>query len=273
MDEVTLPAGSQNVLGILQNTTAQSDRTSERLATGRKVNNALDDARSFLLAKGLNTRAADLQATKDSIGQGASAIGSAQNGIDAITSLSNQLQGIATAARGGTAGDRAAAAAQFDSIRTQIDNIARDAGFNGVNLIASTPGSQTVSLNESGSSSLTITGGASDSASLGITDATVTNNNFATDADIDQAITEIEQAASTLRATSSRFGSDLAILNTRSDFTTKQVNTLQTAADKLTNADLNEEAAKQLSLQTRSGLSIAGLNIANQSQKSVLDLF
>jgi len=273
LDDIAIAPGSQTVLSILQKTTSQNDQTTERLATGRKVNSALDDAQAFLLSKSLNTRAADLQAVKDGIGQGASAIGSAQNGIDAISSLADQLKGIATAAKGGTAADRAAAAAQFDSIRTQIDNLAGDAGFNGVNLLSSTPGNLTVSFNESGSSDLTISGGASDTASLGITDAVATNNNFATDADIDNAIAEIDQAIDTLRATSSSFGSDLAILNTRQNFTSDQVNTLQTGADKLANADLNEEAAKQLSLQVRSGLSIAGLNIANQSQKAVLDLF
>ena len=84
---------------------------------------------------------------------------------------------------------------------------------------------------------------------------------------------EIDQAVESLRATSSGFASDLAILNTRADFTSDQVNTLQTGADKLTNADLNEEAANQLSLQVRGQLSITGLNIANQSQGAILDLF
>jgi len=273
VDEVSLSAGGQTALSILQKADGQQGESSERLSSGLKVNNAVDDAQAFFLAKNLNNRAADLQAVKDDIGQAASSIGAAQNGIEAISNLSGQLQGIATAARGGSAQDRAAAAEQFDPIRQQIDNLARDAGFNGVNLIASTPSSQTVSFNESGSSDLTITGGASDSASLGINDATVTNNNFATDADIENAIREVEQAQDSLRATSARFGSDIGILNARADFTNDQVNTLRDGADKLVNADLTEEAAKQIALQTRSGLASAGLNVANDSQSAILDLF
>lgn len=273
VDEVSLSAGGQTALSILQKADGQQGETSERLSTGLKVNNAVDDAQAFFLAKNLNNRAADLQAVKDDIGQAASSIGAAQNGIEAISNLSGQLQGIATAARGGSAQDRAAAAEQFDSIRQQIDNLARDAGFNSVNLIASTPSSQTVSFNESGYSDLTITGGASDSASLGINDATVTNNNLATDADIENAIREVEQAQNSLRATSAQFGSDIGILNARADFTNDQVNTLRDGADKLVNADLTEEAAKQIALQTRSGLASAGLNVANDSQSAILDLF
>jgi len=273
VDEVSISASGQTALSFLQKADGQRGESSERLSTGLKVNNAVDDAQAFFLAKNLNNRAADLQAVKDDIGQAASSIGAAQNGIDAISTLSSQLKGIATTARGGSAADRAAAAEQFDSIRTQIDNLARDAGFNGVNLIASTPGSQTVTFNQSGSSDLTITGGASDSASLGINDATVTNNNFATDADIDNAVREVEQAEDSLRATSARFGSDIGILNARADFTNDQVDTLREGADKLVNADLTEEAAKQIALQTRSGLASAGLNVANDSQSAILDLF
>jgi len=273
VDEVSLSAGGQTALSILQKADGQQGESSERLSSGLKVNNAVDDAQAFFLAKNLNNRAADLQAVKDDIGQAASSIGAAQNGIEAISNLSGQLQGIATAARGGSAQDRAAAAEQFDPIRQQIDNLARDAGFNGVNLIASTPSSQTVSFNESGSSDLKITGGASDSASLGINDATVTNNNFATDADIENAIRKVEQAQDSLRATSARFGSDIGILNARADFTNDQVNILRDGADKLVNADLTEEAAKKIALQNRSGLASAGLNVANDSQSAMLDLF
>ena len=42
---------------------------------------------------------------------------------------------------------RAAAAAQFDALRAQIDSLAGDAGFNGINLISASPGSLTVALN------------------------------------------------------------------------------------------------------------------------------
>ena len=167
----------------------------------------------------------------------------------------------------------AAAAAQFDSIRTQIDNLAADASFNGTNLLASTPGSVNVSFDENSESDLTISGTASDSASLGINDAVGTNNNFATDADIENAIAEINQAVDSLRSTSSGFGADAAILNTRDEFASDQVNISREAADRLVNADLNEEAARQVSLQARSGLATAGLNIANQSERAVLDLF
>jgi len=272
-EEVTLNAGQQTALSILQGTSAQTERTTERLSTGRRVNSAIDDAQAFLLSRNLDTRAAELQASRDDIGQAASSIGAAQNGLEAISNLTGQLEGIATAARGGTAQERAAAAAQFDEIRNQIDNIARDASFNDTNLIASTPSNVNVSFDENSDSDLTISGSASDTAALGISDATGTNNNFATDADIENALAKVRQASDSIRSTSASFGADAAILNTRDEFAADQVNISRDASDRLVNADLNEEAARQVSLQTRNGLATAGLNIANQSERAVLDLF
>jgi len=272
-EEVTLNAGQQTALSILQGTSAQTERTTERLSTGRRVNSAIDDAQAFLLSRNLDTRAAELQASRDDIGQAVSSIGAAQNGLEAISNLTGQLEGIATAARGGTAQERSAAAAQFDEIRNQIDNIARDASFNGTNLIASTPSNVNVSFDENSDSDLTISGSASDTAALGISDATGTNNNFATDADIENALAEVRQASDSIRSTSASFGADAAILNTRDEFAADQVNISRDASDRLVNADLNEEAARQVSLQTRNGLATAGLNIANQSERAVLDLF
>lgn len=254
-------------------TASLTNQTNERLATGLKVNRAADDAPAFLLAQSLNARAGDLLALKDGIGQAASTLGSALNGIDAISGLANQLKGIAAAARGGTAAERAAAAAQFDEFLSQIDNLAGDVSFNGINLLSSPPGNLTVAFNQSGSSSLTISGVASDSASLGIAGAVGTHNNFATDADIDNALGQINQAINTLRTTASTLGSNITLLNTRLNFTNNLVNELQTGASKLINADLNEEAAKLLSLRVRSRLGLISLNIANENQKSILDLF
>ena len=273
MSDVALSSATQSGLALLQRTTSLTNQTNVRLATGLKVNRAVDDAPAFLLAQVLNARASDLLALKIGISQDASTIGSALNGIDAISGLANQLKGIATAARGGTVAERAAAAAQFDELRGQIDNLAGDVSFNGINLLSSTPDNLTVAFNESGSSTLTISGVASDSASLGIADAAGTHNNFASDADIDNVIGQINQAINTLRTTASNFGSNIAILNTRQDFTNDLVNELQTGASKLINADLNEEAAKLLSLQVRSRLGLISLNIANENQKAILDLF
>jgi flagellin len=65
----------------------------------------------------------------------------------------------------------------------------------------------------------------------------------------------------------------LSIIQTRIDFTTDMVNTLKEGADKLTLADINEEGANMLMLQTREQLGTTSLSLASQAAQGVLRLF
>ncbi|MNT21681.1 flagellin [compost metagenome] len=75
-----------------------------------------------------------------------------------------------------------------------------------------------------------------------------------------------------MRSQSSTFGSNLSIVQNRQDFTKNMINTLQTGAANLTLADMNEEAANLLALQTRQSLSSSSLSLASQADQSVLQL-
>ncbi len=273
MTDVTLSAATKSALFTTQRTAVLAAQISQRIATGLRVTRAADDASAFFVARSLSSRAGDLLALKDGINRGVSVLGGALLGIDSITALTNQLRGIAVVARGGSAESRAAAAAQFDTLRAQIDSLAGDVDFNGINLISASPGSLTVTFNETGTSSLTVAGIASDAASLGIGTAAGSFNNFATDADIDAAIAGLDQAIGTLRSTSSTLGSNAGALNIRLDFTQNLADSLQAGAGTLVNADLNEETAKLLSLRLKTELSLIGQTIANESQQAVLQLF
>jgi flagellin-like hook-associated protein FlgL len=86
-------------------------------------------------------------------------------------------------------------------------------------------------------------------------------------------ITNLDAGLTELRDQAQKFGTNVALLQTRLDFTTQYVNTLQTGGDKLTLADLNEEGANLLALQTRQQLGIQALSFAGQSEQSILALF
>jgi len=90
---------------------------------------------------------------------------------------------------------------------------------------------------------------------------------------INSMISELDSALVTLRTNAQTLGSNVALLNTRLDFTEQYVSTLQTGADKLTLADINEEGANLLALQTRQQLGIQSLSLAAQAEASILQLF
>ncbi|MDP6572734.1 MAG: flagellin [Rhodospirillales bacterium] len=272
MADIAISAVTQNTIGGLQRTAALADQVRERLATGRRVNRPSDNAPAFFLAKSLTERAEDLLAVKDKIGQSISALGGAIAGTEALTDLVRQAKAVATSARGGTAEARQAAAEQFDVIRVQIDTLAADVGFAGLNLLASPPDTLEVEFNERGTSALSIGGSASDAAALGIGVAATDFGNFAADGDIATAIGQLDDAVTALRSTTQRLGSNVSLITTRLDFTENLVNTLETGAGKLVDADLDEEAANLLSVRARDALGIAGLSVARDSERLILQL-
>ena len=98
-------------------------------------------------------------------------------------------------------------------------------------------------------------------------------NSFATDESINAALSAIDSALSTLRSSAASLGSDLSTIQIRQDFTSSLINTLEAGAGDLTLADLNEEGANLLTLQTRQQLASTSLSFATQSDSSVLRLF
>jgi flagellin-like hook-associated protein FlgL len=272
-DKIALSAGVRSNLLSLQRTSISIGTTQTRLSSGLKVNSALDDASAFFTSVALTNRASDLSALKSDIDLAVSTIESAINGIDAITDLVQQAKGLANQAKAtGDTNERSTLAEQFNALLTQIDDLANDASFKGTNLVQGTPDNLTVEFNEDGTSDLTITGLDSTTGTAGL-DITEAAGNFANDTNIDAALTELNSALTTLRTNAATLGSNSSVLQTRLNFTSDLVNTLETGSGKLTLADLNEESANLLALQTRQQLGINSLSLAAQSERSILALF
>jgi flagellin-like hook-associated protein FlgL len=371
MSEVTLSQGVRQNLLALQNTAALLGKTQERLATGKKVNSALDNPINFFTSSGLQARAGDLGRLLDSVGNALQTLKAADQGITSITKLIESAEAVArqamtaseavvTAAAtddtgdlsaldatGGTItingedvtlaandGEAEAAAAlqaaatasgtftvtdngdgtytltavgtndlviggdattltelgltagtinttytasddrtdlqtQYNTLLTQITQMAGDASFNGVNLIDGDD--LTVDFNEDGTSSLTINGVDFSATGLGL--AEITGDGFQVDANIDAAIAALDDATTTLRTQAATFGSNLSIVQARQDFTKNMINVLQVGADNLVLADSNEEGANMLALNTRQQLSTVALSLAAQADQNVLQLF
>jgi flagellin len=162
----------------------------------------------------------------------------------------------------------------FNSLLTQIDQLAGDSSYNGVNLLSGTNNNLKVVFNETSTSSLTISGVNFNSAGLGLSALSGTGaTGFQTDAEITSTISAINAALTTVRTQAVTFGTNSSTIQTRSDFTKNLINTLQTGSDSLVLADQNQESANLLTLQTRQQLSISALSISNQAQQAVLKLF
>lgn len=269
INDITLAGGMRTNLIQLQMVTGLQGRTTQRLSTGKRVNSAVDDPAAFFAAQAHTNRASDLQARKDTMGEAVQTVKAALQGIDGITKLIEQMKGLAASARSATTTDRATLATQFGTLRTQLDELAGDSGYKGTNFLDDD--ALTVDFNEDATSSLTISGfDATVGGDLAIAAAT---GSWAADTDIDAASDDLEAALVELRSQAKTLSSNLSIVTTRQDFTTHLINTLTEGADMLTAADLNEESANMLALQTRQQLGIQALSLASQAQQSILRLF
>jgi flagellin-like hook-associated protein FlgL len=157
MSDIVLSAGVRSNLLQLQQTSDLISQTQTRLATGKRVNSALDNAINFFTAQGLDNRANDLNGLLDSMSNGINTIQAANNGITAITKLVQSAQALTSQANQTTDTTvRATLASQFDALVTQIGQLATDSGFNGINLLAGD--TLTVVLDETGASSTSVVG-------------------------------------------------------------------------------------------------------------------
>lgn len=160
---------------------------------------------------------------------------------------------------------------QYNEILDQIDQLAKDSGYKGVNLLQGND--LKVVFNEDRSSYLTINGTFADTSDKGLKISRAEDWTNPDNEAIDASISELENAITSLRNMASEFGNNYSIVENRENFTESLINVLEEGSDKLTLADMNEESANMLALQTRQQLAINSLSLASQAAQSVLSLF
>jgi flagellin len=174
-----------------------------------------------------------------------------------------------TAVSSGNSATRTTLQTNFNNLLAQIDQLAGDASYKGVNLLNGD--NLTVNFNENNTSKLLIQGVTFNSSGLGLT--SISGTGFQANANINSTISAISTALLTVQAQAETFGTNASTIQVRQDFTKNLINTLQTGSDQLVLADQNQESANLLTLQTRQQLSISALSISNQAQQAVLKLF
>jgi flagellin len=95
LSNITLTSAVRQNLLSLQDTANLLSTTQERLATGKKVNSALDNPTNFFTAAGLDARASDISNLLDSIGNGVQVLQAANTGITSLSSLVDTAKSIA----------------------------------------------------------------------------------------------------------------------------------------------------------------------------------
>ena len=282
--DIKLSSAIRSNLLALQNTASLVARTQNRLSTGLKVASAVDDAVAFFQAKAISDRASDLTTKKDGIDQGISSLTTALQAVESAEKVYSQLKGVLLSAKSGSETDRANLNDQFNTLAQQANFLVEDASYQGLNMISSSTAELRISFSEKSGSVLSVdaanlhfsafTALAFDASVAGSQVVSVAWENVSNNISLfDNAIDILDSAIATIRSNAATLGSNVALLKTRLDFTNNYVNTLTIGSDKLTLADLNEEGANLVALQTRQQLATQALAFAGQSEQAVLQLF
>ncbi len=276
-------ATRQNLLA-LQNINSNISTVQEHLATGLKVASAVDNAVLFFQAQSLNDRANDLSQRKSNIDQGISSLTTATQASQSIVSILQQMQGLLNSAKTETASQRASTATQFSTLATQLNNLVNDASYQGLNLVNSTASVLSLQFSQSSTSTLKINGFNQQVSTLvtvhakaSVLATALTGSKFSVVSNktslFDAAFNLLQNAIYTAQAQAQSLGGNVTFLQTRLDFTSQYITTLQGGADKMTVADVNVESTNLVTLQTSQQLAIQSLSIATQSEQNVLRLF
>lgn len=271
--DISLSASARANLAALANTSSLLQQTQSHLSTGKTVNSASDNATAYFASKGFLNAANNMNTVKNNLSTALEAVNSYDESIAAVTSIVNQLQGLATQALGTTdTATRTSLASQFNALTTQLDQLVSDATFNGTNLLNSTSSSLVVYFNADNTTSLTIGGVNITTIGLLTASGNTAGNSWANSTDIQATQSYLLTALSTLTADAASFGGNATLIQTRQDFTAGLIDSLQNASNDLITADTNEEGANLQALQAQNQLGIVSLGVSGQLAQAILKI-
>jgi flagellin len=271
---VSLTSAMQANLFSLDTINSQIQTAQEDLSTGKAVNSAADNATAFFEAQSASTEASQLENLKDAMGQGLQVVQTALTSISSATSLLQQMESLAQQAESTTDATQIGnLQTQYNQLQSQLNQLTQnDANYAGTNLLSGVAGNNlTINFNADGTSNITIS--STDTTQATYQPAAATNWASGGDTAIQASETAAANAVTAYNGLSQTLGSYSALITTRQNFTTQLANIFTTGSNNLTNADMNQESADLLALQTQQQLSISALSIANQSNQSILRLF
>jgi flagellin len=292
---VNTNASALNALQNLNRSTTELEQTQLRVNTGLRVRNAKDNAAVFAIAQNLRADRRSLEAVTQSLDRSISVMDISLAAAESIQDLLIQMKEkvVAAADAGLDDNSRTALKKDFEQLRDQVAVMAKNATFNGTNMIdgnaappakpanlvaivspdasttISTP-RQNLTLQAAGSITPATATGAMPVGTI-VQFATDTTFNSAADAlalidNVDLSIRGVSDAMTVM-------GAGMKSMEMQRVFVSKLGDTIDTGIGNLVDADLSRESARLQALQVKQQLGVQALSIANQAPQSILSLF
>jgi len=244
-----------------------------RLATGKRINSAKDDAAGWVIGKGMEARSRGLAQALNNVGDAQSLLGVADSGLQSILDILITMKEKVTQAASDTLGpnERDAVEAQLDDLATEIDSIVTQTSYNSVALIDGTYSNKTFQIGSETADTMTVSIAQNhQAASLGVADANLVVD---TGAHAGEALSAVNTAINTVNSTIRSVGSLGARLDVKASALASIISNTEAAKSQILDADLAREQLEAVKLQILQQAGTAALAQANLAPQSVLALF
>jgi flagellin len=245
----------------------------ERLSSGKRINNAKDDAAGLAIATRMDAKIRGLNQAMRNANDGISLTQTAEGAMGEISNVLVRLRELAVQAANGTLTDdedRAAIDTEAAALIEQIDAIATGVDFNGTVLLdGSTTAGFVIQTGVNDGDTITVEVGDLQSTS---TDMGLTTFSLATAADANTALGALDTAINFVATERANLGAAQNRLEATVNNLTTTTTNLTEAKSRIEDADFSAESTKLASAQILAQASTAMLAQANQSQQGVLNL-
>ena len=275
MTSVNTNVGAMVALQNLNQTQSDLMTVQNRINTGMKVSSAKDNGAIWAIAQNQRASSNALNAVKDSLQRGQSAVDVALSAGGSVSDLLLQMKEKALAASDSTidAATRTAYNDEFKSLRDQITKAVSNADFNGANLVKNGGTTIMALANADGTSKITV---AAQDLSLGGSGAlsTITaTSDISTQTIATAMIATVTTAIGAVSTALSKLGTGSKSLGAHLNFIGKLQDSLDAGVGNLVDADLAKESASLQALQVQQQLGAQALSIANNAPQIILSLF
>ena len=274
LNSVNTNQGAMIALQNLNTTNKELGVVQGRVNTGLKIATAKDNGAIWAIAQNQRAESTSLNAVVSSLQRGQSVADVAMSAGTAISDILVQMKEkvLAATEAGISTASKQALSDEYEALRNQIDTIANNATFDGVNLISN-------SATNTASIKAIANADATETIDIDHVDLSKTNSAIAAtlsvltgtvgSADVSDLETAIQDVSSAL----SKIGTGAKALDTHLTNVMKLQDTLDAGVGNLVDADLAKESARLQALQTKQQLGVQALSIANQSSSVLLGLF
>jgi flagellin len=260
--------GANQAYGALNSISRDLGVHQLRLATGKRINSAADDASGYVISKKMEARIRSMSAALDNVGDAQSVFGVTEGAYQTIADILTTVKEKQTRSANGAMGseEKDAIAAEINSLMSEIDDISNQTKFNGTTLLSGTAYSKDFQVGDGSSDTLSVSFSlVSAGGLLGVASGSVTSSNIAS--------LSVDAGLTTVNTEIGKIGANVNRLQTKESNLTTAITNTEAAKSRIMDADVAKEQIMASKLSILQQTSTAQLAQANSSPQAFLSLF